>query len=289
MIRIECCPPDEWPEALLFAIAHEPHKRGDAALALLANGLLDPRGLWIARDAGDIVAAQMCVLLGGAACLFWAPCRNDDIADALIRAELEWCASVGCSLAQAFARPKDRDWTTPFERAGFRRITRLEQWQRELLDPPAGGSALRFESIRTFDDPRFTATLERTYDGTLDCPELNGVRTIDQVVDGHRAQGKVHSGAWLLAFHGEQPVGLVLLVEMSDVATWELAYLGVVPEQRGRGFGRAILTHALQALQAWPATKLVLAVDERNLPARKLYASLGFVEMEALDVYLRVI
>ena len=54
----------------------------------------------------------------------------------------------------------------------------------------------------------------------------------------------------------------------------------VLPQYRGRGLARLLLLHALDALRSHPATAVVLSVDERNVPAQRLYQSLGFVEIE---------
>ena len=77
-----------------------------------------------------------------------------------------------------------------------------------------------------------------------------------------------------------------MLVEVPDSTTWELAYLGIVPEHRGRRLGRAMAVHVLQALRGQPATRLLLAVDDRNVPALRLYESLDFVELECNEVLL---
>ena len=99
---------------------------------------------------------------------------------------------------------------------------------------------LRFEAFRPSIAADFAATLERTYEGTLDCPELNGRRSIDEIVAGHRGQGRFDPQFWWLAYVGELPVGLILLDELPDAVTWELAYLGIVPQFRRHGFGRAM-------------------------------------------------
>ena len=132
----------------------------------------------------------------------------------------------------------------------------------------------------------FAVVLDRTYEETLDCPELNGKRTADEILAGHRGQGTFHPDFWWLAFDGSTPVGLLLLMEMSDAVTWELAYLGIVPEYRRLGLGREMTVHALYALRSQPATRMHLCVDERNTPARRLYQSLGFTESEWSDVLL---
>jgi mycothiol synthase len=144
---------------------------------------------------------------------------------------------------------------------------------------------LRFESYRPSIMADFAATLEQTYEGTLDCPELNGRRTIDEILTGHRGQGRFDPRFWWLAYAGERPAGVILLDEMADAVTWELAYLGIVRHFRRHGFGRAMALHALNALRDH-ATRMTLVVDVRNQPARRLYESLGFREIDTSNVML---
>ncbi len=291
MFQIEPLQPADWIAALDVALATFPSaqraERVQQCVHFLESGLLDPRGIWVARDNTKIIAVQVCVPLAGSACLFWLPGATDGFADVLVQAGLAWCRSMGCKLAHAMAKPDEIARTAPLLRCGFRATTRLHQWRRGLSGlPPIPATALRFELYRPALAAEFAATLERTYVGTLDCPELDGVRTIDDIIAGHRGQGKFQPDFWRLAFAGATPVGVVILVEMEDAVTWELAYLGVTPEYRRRGLARAILLHGLHALRDQPAMEVVLSVDERNRPAQFLYQSLGFVESETSEVFL---
>ncbi len=254
---------------------------------LLAAGTLDPGAIRVARRGGRLVGAQVCVPLSGKTCLFWIPTAPGPIADQLVQAALDGCRRLGCKVAQALASADEIDQAGPLLRCGFRITTRMHQLGHDLLNlDEAPPSALRFEPFREANRPLFTATLERTYDGTLDCPELNGIRTMDEILDGHRYQGKFDPDFWWLVFDGADAVGVVMLVELADGLTWELAYLGVAAPFRRRQLGRAMMLHAMQALRSQPAARLTLAVDTRNEPARRLYQSLGFVEIESNDVLL---
>src|SRR5436309_500018 len=76
-------------------------------------------------------------------------------------------------------------------------------------DRRADRALVRFASAA--DPPAaFADTLMATYDGTLDCPELNGDRTAAEVLAGHRAAA-ADPPDWALARSGPDPVGVVLL------------------------------------------------------------------------------
>jgi mycothiol synthase len=292
MFRIEPLAPADWAIAMNLALAHLPEEsrpeRVSACLNLLANGTLDPRAIRIARNpTGTIVGVQVCVPLAGATCLFWLPTAPADIADALVDSCLAMCREQGLKIAQAFANPNDVPSTGPLIRRGFRHVTRMYQLQHPLSDVPRTGSALlRFVTFQSAPSEYFTKVLQRTYEGTQDCPELNGRRTIDEIIAGHQAEGKFDPTRWWLAYRGEEAVGVVLLAELLDAVTWDLAYLGIVPEHRRRGHGRAMLRHAMQAAVDQTATRLIAAVDARNAPALQLYEAEGFARIDSCEVLL---
>ena len=85
---------------------------------------------------------------------------------------------------------------------------------------------------------------------------------------------------------GQLPVGVLLLTAVPECGALDLSYLGVVPGARGQGFGRELAGKAIREAVAARAAQLTLAVDARNLPARQLYARLGFEEAQAREVFL---
>lgn len=291
MSRIDSLHPDDWRSVLAHVFARVPaelrDERIETCIGLLENGALDPAGIWVARDGDAIRAVQVCVPLAGSVCQFWLPAGADDAAERSVQAGLDWARSIGCKLAQAAVHPDELSFAEPLIRRGFRRVTCMHQLTHDLLDlPEVTNTPLRFRAWTPENGPAFAATLERTYEGTLDCPELNGKRTIDEILAGHRGQARFDPAFWWLADVDDTSVGAVLLNETPDAAAWEVAYLGIVPEQRRRGFGRAMALQALHAAGAIGAARLVLAVDERNTPALRLYESLGFVESERSHVLL---
>lgn len=81
-----------------------------------------------------------------------------------------------------------------------------------------------------------------------------------------------------------EPDGLVVL--RFRPALWTaglecyLAELYVVPGQRGRGLGRALVVEAIGLAQARGADRIELGTSEDDVAARALYESLGFTNRE---------
>lgn len=289
MTTIEPVQPGDLSAALELALARTPvadrPARVQHCLYLLQTGVLEAGGIWSARRGTVIVGVQICVPVAGASCLFWLP--MGEAADALIAAGLRWCRANHCKVAQALVGAVDLPLAEPLLRQGFRHVTQMFTLQHDLADvPDEPASDLRYEAYRPSLAAAFAETLEHTYEGTLDCPELNGKRTIGEILVGHRGQGKFHPECWWLVSEGDLPVGVVLMTEMPDGLTWELMYLGLIPAARRHGHGRAMTLHALHWLREQPATQMTLSVDGRNLPARRLYQSLGFVETDCQEVLL---
>ena len=213
------------------------------------------------------------------------------VEDQLLAHATGWLQQRGAKLGQALLTPDEKHLGACLVRNGFAHVTRLCYF-RHYLDLPIklllAKEQLTFQSYRRADKKLFCDVLARTYEGTLDCPEVNGVRSIDEVIVGHQAQGKYDAGRWWLAFAGAVPIGVLLLVEMPEAQYWELAYVGVIPEAHGQGHGRELVRKALFEARAGEAGQLSLSVDERNEPAWNLYQGLGFEPYDEREVYLAI-
>ena len=90
----------------------------------------------------------------------------------------------------------------------------------------------------------------------------------------------IESGETVVLLGGAGPHGLAVLrfrpSMWSEGLECYLAELYVVPDRRGNGLGRALMTAALETARARGADSMDIGVDEPDLPARRLYESLGF-------------
>jgi ribosomal protein S18 acetylase RimI-like enzyme len=88
----------------------------------------------------------------------------------------------------------------------------------------------------------------------------------------------------LLARDEDQPVGVAVLrlapSLWSDGQEAYLAELYVVPDRRGHGFGRELITEAMQAAREHGADYAFLITSEEDRLAQRLYEAAGFRRTE---------
>ena len=164
-------------------------------------------------------------------------------------------------------------------------ITNEDLQPRQAPGWPAG---IEVRPIRTLDPNAIDSdrqalidALETSYQDTLDCPELCGLRTMNDVVDSHQASGDFNPSRWHLVYKDNQPAGCCLLTHMPQSNSVELVYLGIAPIARGLGLGRSLLQYAINQLGPLDIAEVTCAVDNRNDPAINVYKSLGFERFDA--------
>ncbi len=123
--------------------------------------------------------------------------------------------------------------------------------------------------------------LESSYQDTLDCPELCGLRSMHDVVQSHMATGTFSPNHWLLIFKDDRPAGCCLLTHCPASNSIELVYLGIAPNARGMGLGRSVLDYGIGRLDHLDVGEVTCAVDTRNAPALHVYGSLGFKRFDS--------
>lgn len=156
----------------------------------------------------------------------------------------------------------------------------------------------------------FETLVERTYQDTTDCPELCKFRNAAQTLRGYREVDSFDADRWYWTVRQHENeaatrVGCVIMASHRSpkshaaetyVPTSELVYMALVPEYRGNGWGPSLLGLALSE----PANRfasaivdpdsppqIVLAVDQQNGVARKLYKNAGFKRLLGETVWGR--
>lgn len=304
-IEVAPCEPAQLEGALALLYRHLPPAVArfqiEQALNDRREGRLDLGGLLRATHRGRLLGVLLAVEQPGKTAMVWPPTlagrqHAEVAADALISRAAAWLASRGVRLAQAMLDPSDRVSGGRMQRNGFANITDLLylDYSLEIRLPTAvthsrERTGIRYEPYSPERHRSFAAVVEETYRGSLDCPQLEGLRPIEEVLEGHRCTGRFDPRRWLLAAEGERPVGCLLLTEHTELRAWEVVYMGVVPSARGRGLGRELTLQALRLAGEDEVGRVLLAVDVNNYPARKVYSEVGFRQWDRRSVHMRIL
>lgn len=215
-------------------------------------------------------------------------------------AELGRGGAAPIVLAQALPEPGDAWAIEAFREAGFIHVADLAYMRRPLPGRglPAGAAKPTWPpavTVRTVRGARpgepdrgpLIEALERSYESTLDCPRLCGLRPTSDVLDSHLATGRWEGRHWRLVLLDGTPHGCLLLSPCPEHGSVELVYLGLSRELRGRGVARALLGVGLSNLSPADGDHVACAVDTRNAPAIRLYERFGFTSFASRVALVR--
>jgi mycothiol synthase len=257
--------------------------------------------LWWAREQARPLAAALVIGSPGRTAMVLHSSTDAGVVAAAPLAELlaEAAAEAlrgGAALVQALLSPTCPGDADAFSLAGFSLLAdliymRLGLRGRKSARPDdAPGIEYRSYSAATHAD--FAAAILASYEDSLDCPLLKGMRDIEDVVAGHKAAGVFRPDLWSLACCEDQGAGVILMNEtpmpMGPSEAAEIVYMGVSGPFRGRGLGAKLLARAIGLAAANGFASLSLAVDSRNHYAARLYRRAGFVRTSQRLAYVRM-
>jgi ribosomal protein S18 acetylase RimI-like enzyme len=256
---------------------------------------IDFRHLWVADAGGTIDWALLAIPSPGRTVLLLSPiCRvrsgQTEVPNELLRRVADHWRLQGFHVAQVLLEPEAHLVAHGYTQAGFDRIADLIYLTRPLrgirpAPPPPTGVGLHYYSRETHS--RFARMIQASYQDSLDCPALNGVRDMDDVIEGHKACGEFEPTHWALVSHNAEDVGVLLLSRTPVTDAMELVYVGLARHARGRGIAPWLLRYAFQTAAEAGCEHLNLAVDSQNKPALRLYQSQGMRKMYERIALLR--
>lgn len=282
--------PSEQQSGFVAAIERlDPRSEAEWASLFVVPQEVDARGApGAGGDDARLAACGWVQRLPGNSAAVWLGRPGSDASLAVLRAARSWLASHDVALAQFQLAEADAAAAARYAEAGFPLLADLDylfadaQRPREehlarLCSAAIPNSSLRVAACPPRDMELFAKIVEQTYCDSLDCPLLDGVRRIEDVLEGYRAQGRPMPDQWSLARdEAGEIVGTLILADHPEAEVWELVYMGIVPAARGRGYGRQLARHAIRSAAQAGAERVVLAVDANNGPARRAYEQSGF-------------
>lgn len=247
------------------------------------------------RQKGRVVAAAWVQPQPGRTASVWLPeaedVRLDRVSGPLLQLALQQADAAGIQLSQALVESDSQPSVPDLVANGFRRLTDLHylEWlvsSSTIAEPPAN-AAFSLAPIDSLSRTSLEELVTATYEQTLDCPELDGLRPVSEVLDGYQQTGDFDPALWFVLQYERKPAGVLFLNEHRASRQVELTYMGISPEYRGRRLGYHAVAAAQQAAERQQAERVVLAVDDRNSPARAVYQVAGFKRWASRIVFVR--
>jgi ribosomal protein S18 acetylase RimI-like enzyme len=250
----------------------------------------------VAQEGDRDLTACLCIDSPGRTATVFLPAVVDapevrSVAVELLRETVRRSEARGVQILQGMLQPSGVDEASIFEQAGFCRLTQLLYLEHDLSVPAPVRAPREVEWVSYSPETHaeFAETVKDTYEKSLDCAALNGVRDIEDILKGHRAAGKFDADLWQLARVGGEAIGVLLMTQVPERWSAEIVYMGLRPQARGQGYGHVLLRRALEIARDEAVVSLAVCVDVQNAPAADLYTRFGFREVSRRDAWLRIL
>ncbi|MFG0264243.1 MAG: GNAT family N-acetyltransferase [Rhodopirellula sp. JB055] len=212
---------------------------------------------------------------------------------------LQWATAWPPKEASSAASASDDSPSAWPEWMGFSKVGDLEylaldltdSFSLESLDAPAKLHARPMDVEDEEQWKTMQTLVQRTYQESMDCPNLERFRSATQIMDSYQEAPTYAPDLWFMLSEqpGDEPVGCLLMArhQGDPAVVLEVVYMGVIPDARGLGFSRDILSLALQCCREESAARMILAVDRTNRPARDAYMRLPMQTILRESVWVR--
>src|SRR4051794_9749245 len=181
----------------------------------------------------------------------------------------------------------DDVYVAALSRAGFTPVRRFHRMRVDLTqtvrqEVPALPSGTVISVVSEDDQPVIHEVLEEAFVGHW----RHVRRQWEDWSSFFHNRGYDPSQWWLVTVDGEPAAALVGNEAFAEVGTSYVSMLGVLPQYRGRGLGRALLLTAFAEAERRGRTSVRLGVDTENgTGAPALYASVGMAPVETIEAY----
>lgn len=154
-----------------------------------------------------------------------------------------------------------------------------------------GAPPLVFRSIRDVGEKAFVEAIASTYEGTRDS-WINSLVAERGLLGAAQAdffdyQGLDHSPEWWELAYTEHGTLAGVILAARNPTSAVVAYVGVVPEQRGRGLAQSLVWRGTEQLLASGAAEIGGDCDRDNVAMVKAFERAGFEQVARRRSYRR--
>lgn len=285
------CPLPLRHEAILsLNAAHDPKSQSGLAQAIDLM-LEQPDAAWQGllikpKSKQALSGATWVEVLSSKEANLWLPHTECDAAPELLHAAIGWASQQGLKVVKTVITHDDPATAALLEESGFPNVVTLNYMSATTQAiPNITENHASFIHIKEVAPERLEAIFRQIERSSLDCPELQGILSPQEALQGFYRQDIHAPEQWYLVRYQAEDAGLLLLAPHPEANNWELMYMGLTPARRGHGLARQVVNEALRKAKEAGMGEVILAVDQRNTPAQRLYENHGFETRTTCDVH----
>lgn len=268
----------------------------DALIRYARKSKLSLENCHVAADGEKLLTACLCVDSPGRISSLFLPNTLDDAHIALVVETLQAAGRAAAErniiYIQIMLAGEDEQQRQICTAADFQFLAELVYLECDLTQPILADKTIRelqWQAYSKDSEPVFEDVIQKTYRDSFDCPALNGLRPVEDILKAHRATGKFEPRYWLVGLHEGRPIGLILLAYIQEKWAFEVVYMGVLPECRGQGWAGSLLAKGVELARDQALNRMTCTVDADNAPARRLYGRFGFEETYRRQAWIHLL
>ncbi|MDR1485812.1 MAG: GNAT family N-acetyltransferase [Planctomycetaceae bacterium] len=302
-------------ELIKFTFGHLSEDEFSARRQLITNlidgGLIETNGFFVGIEGDVVVGVLISQLRPDGLVMIWHPAISDNHTIQPFFTPLDNYAKS--HNAPAIILMADRDQIVDekiFFENGFTYISdmlmlvsnlseNINQLADELLTDK-NNSKLQFIPVSETNkkneknyQERLINLTRKTYVNTKDFPKLLMLSSAGSVLEEYQRNIFFRLELWFFVQKIHEPnqdkkdVGVLLLSD-SPPEHIELTYMGLVEEERGKGYAQEIIKFTKKTAAACGRKLITTAVDEQNTTALKSYIKHGFITWDRKKIYAKI-
>jgi GNAT superfamily N-acetyltransferase len=177
------------------------------------------------------------------------------------------------------------------ERAGYELLRDGLRWTYSSLVPQGVRPAhsLDFHPLRDVGEDAFVDAIAATYEGTRDSWITRNIEERGRLGAAHADfldyQGMEHLPEWWELAYADDGALAGVVMAARNPSSAVIAYVGVVPEQRGRGLARVLVERGTERLLDSGATEIRGDCDRDNIGMVKAFERAGYQQFARRRTY----
>lgn len=211
----------------------------------------------------------------------------------LLREALKRIDAAGCPTTLSVIRPARPDQHRALMDANFHCLGKITTFQKSMK---AGASVSRPQKLslvpwRPDATSRFASVIERTADGAIGGFSGRGGAG-EALLESYARSFGSRPVCWSIGVQDGIDVAILLTNELvhdhSQEQSWEIVYLGVIPERRRRGIASGMVASLSDEAGAQGCQRIVVTAQNDNVAAVALYRQAGFTAIDRNVGYVRM-